>query len=163
MAITFSVLREEHLADIVAIYNWYALNSTATFHTTEVSIEEMRSILIFDHPKFGAFVIQDEGQVIGYCGLMRFKPRQAYDITAESVVYLKPESIRKGIGTQAVAFLEDTARSRGMHSLLATVTSENANSIKMLEKCGYSSVAHYKEVGVKFGKLLDVDVLQKFL
>jgi phosphinothricin acetyltransferase len=67
------------------------------------------------------------------------------------------------LGGSIVAFLEKTAVSRQIGVILASISGENTASIRLFEKMGYEKCAHYKEVGEKFGRLLDVVDYQKIL
>jgi phosphinothricin acetyltransferase len=159
----FEEAREEHLPKLLEIYNYYILNSTATFHINPISMEEMREIIFFDNPKYKAFVIKEKEDICGYCILTQFKKREAYDISAEVTVYLKPDYVGKGIGSLAIKHIETLARKNDIHALIAIICGENEKSIKLFEKNGYIKCAHYKEVGKKFGRLLDVVCYQKII
>jgi len=162
-SIEFKEMTEEYLPEVLELYNYYVLNTTATFHTTPLTLAEMREILFFDNPKFKTFVILSGGTVCGYAIAAQFKKREAYDSTAESTVYLKPEYTGKGIGDLAVKYIEDYALTQDFHVLIALICGENTQSIKVFEKNSYEKCAHYKEVGKKFGKWLDVVAYQKII
>jgi phosphinothricin acetyltransferase len=76
-------------------------------------------------------------------------------------IYLKPENTGKGIGAVALKYLEDSAKKAGIHVLIGTLSGENHASIRLLEKMNYVKCAHLKNIGEKFGKILDVVVYQK--
>ena len=99
----------------------------------------------------------------GYCYLTRHKPRQAYDRTAEVTIYLKPGFQKKGIGRLALTHLENQARTVGLKNIIGGISGDNATSIALFEKAGFAKCAHYKNVGEKFGKILDVVAYQKEL
>ncbi|HEX3006597.1 MAG TPA: GNAT family N-acetyltransferase, partial [Bacteroidales bacterium] len=101
--------------------------------------------------------------VVGYVILGYYKPRQAYDFTSEVTIYLHPEQTGKGIGNQAMEFIEKIARERKFHALLGVICSENEASIRLFKKFGYWECANFKEVGLKYGRLLDVVVYEKIL
>lgn len=161
--IEFLELDEIYLPQILEIYNYYIKNTTATFHIHPLTLNEMRRIVFYSDPRFKTFVIFNNDQLCGYCILTRFKAREAYRITAEATLYLKPEFTGKGIGSQALRFLEKLARQKGFHSLIGGICGENTASLKLFEKNGYTKCAHYKEVGKKFGRLLDIVHYQKLL
>lgn len=161
--IRFEETRDEYIPQITEIYNHYILNSTATFHMEKMSPEDMRDIVYTGNPRFTSFALLDGETVCGYCILTPFKKREAYDGTAEVTVYLKPEYIGKGLGKRSIQFLEDIARERGFHVLLAVICGENVQSIELFGKMGYSQCAHYREVGKKFGRMLDVISYQKII
>lgn len=161
--IKFLELDETYLPQILEIYNYYIKNTTATFHIHPLTLNEMRRIVFYNDPRFKTFVIFNDDQLCGYCILARFKTREAYSITAEATLYLKPEFTGKGIGSQALQFLEKLARQKGFHSLIGGICAENTASIKLFEKNGYHQCAHYREIGTKFGRLLDIVHYQKLL
>ena len=149
------------LAAILAIYNDYILNSTATFHSEKLTKKDLETFLFVSHPKYPSFLITDNDEMIGYCFLTQFKKRQAYDRSAELSIYLKPEFTGKGIGLVALDHLEAAAKKAGIHVLVGTICGENHASIKLMEKAGFSRCAHLKNIGEKFGKILDVVIYQK--
>lgn len=161
--IKFEEIQETHLTKVLEIYTYYVLNTTATFHAHVLDLEEMRELVVFDSPKYKTFVIYDEDTLCGYVILTQHKKREAYDGTAEVTVYLKHDYIGKGVGTLAVKFIEDYAKTKEFHVLVATICGENSKSIRVFERNGYIKCAHYKEVGRKFGQLLDVVAYQKII
>lgn len=163
MEIEFREMKEEYLDEVLAIYNHYVETSTATFHEKLQTKEEMRSIVFFQSPKYRTYAIFSGKTLCGYVLLTRYKARSAYDCTAEVTLYLRPECTGKGIGRQAIAFMEDFGRKQGFHSLVSVITGENTASIGLCTACGFEKCAHYKEVGCKFGRYLDVVCFQKLL
>jgi L-amino acid N-acyltransferase YncA len=161
--ISFVELCDERLNEITEIYNHYILNSTATFHGRRLSAEEMKEIVFFENPKYKTYLILQDDVICGYVILSQHKKREAYDGTAEITVYLKPDLTGKGIGTIALKHIEEIAHKSDIHVLVATIAGNNNSSIKLVEKNGYFKCAHYKEVGRKFGQLLDVVAYQKIL
>ena len=95
-------LQEKDFHVVKEIYDYYILNSTATFHTDLISIEELKSVILTGHPKYRSFQIDYEGETCGYCYISQYKKRQAYDRTAEVTIYLKPEYSGKGIGRETL-------------------------------------------------------------
>ena len=159
--VDFSPVTKKDLAAIIDIYNHYILNSTATFHSEKLSKKDLEEFLYVSHPKYPSFLIKDSNEIIGYCFITQYKKRQAYNRSAELSIYLKPEFTGKGIGAVALSYLETAAKKAGIHVLVGTLCGENHASIRLLEKSGYSRCAHLKNIGEKFGKILDVVVYQK--
>ena len=154
---------EQHLPSILTIYNHYVLNSTATFHTHPLSIDEMRSLVLFESKRYKSYAIFHHDCFAGYVLLTQHKAREAYNSTAEVTIYLSPDYTGKGLGRYALCFIEDIARQIGFHALIATICGENAPSLSLFERCGYHRCAHYKEVGWKFDRYLDLIALEKLL
>jgi len=156
-------LKETDFHLVKEIYDHYILNSTATFHTNLITIEELKSVILTNHPKYKSFLINYEGEICGYCYIAQYKKRQAYDRTAEITIYLKPEYSGKGIGKATIEKLEDMAKSKEICVLIGIISGDNLPSIKLFEKCGYEKCAHFKQVGQKFNKILDVVAYQKII
>lgn len=161
MEISFKIIDASDFPAIREMYDWYVKNSTATFHTGEVTVEEMKEFIYLDHPWYHSFLIYLGKELAGYCFLTNYKKRQAYDRTAEVTIYLKQEFCHKGIGRVALEHLEQRARLNGLKNLVGIISGDNEGSIALFEKCGYTKCAHYKNVGEKFNKVLDVVAYQK--
>jgi L-amino acid N-acyltransferase YncA len=159
----FDEMSEKYIEDVSRIYNFYILNTTATFHTRELSDKEVGKIVQSGNERFKAYVTLDDDLVCGYSFLAPYKKREAYDSTAEITVYLEPEYIGRGIGSLTLGFLEKVAVEKGFHVLLAVICGENDQSIKLFSKNGFEKCGHYKEVGKKFGRLLDIVSYQKII
>lgn len=151
------------LGIVKEIYDYYILNSTATFHTDLITISELQEVIPIGLPKYKSFLINYEGEICGYCYISQYKKRQAYNRTAEVTIYLKPDYLGKGIGKEVLESLETIAKNNDISILIGIITGENNLSIRLFEKCGYEKCAHFKEVGEKFNKVLDVVAYQKIL
>lgn len=163
MNITFKEIRFEDLPRLLEIYKYYVQNTTATFHINTPTLNDMKELMFFEEPRYQTFVIFDEDLICGYVILSQFKKREGYDGTAEVTVYLRLDYTGKGVGSTAIRFIEKFALMSGVHVLIATICGENNNSIKAFEANGFSKCAHYKQVGEKFGQLLDVVAYQKII
>lgn len=163
MNIRFEPLKESDFTELKRIYDWYIANSTATFHTEPIAISELREFIYVDHPRYKAYLIYVDESVAGYGYFTYYKKRQAYDRTAEITLYLDHELRGKGIGKEAVKFLEQKAIEAGLKNLLAIITGDNSGSIALFSNAGYTKCADFKNVGEKFGKILDVVGYQKEL
>ncbi|HEX8004406.1 MAG TPA: GNAT family N-acetyltransferase [Mycobacteriales bacterium] len=102
-----------------------------------------------------------DGDLLGYLLVAPFKGRCAYRDTAEVTVYLDAAACGRGLGRAALAFAEEHARAAGLHALLAVVCAENEPSLRAFARAGYEEVGRLREVGRKFGRLLDVVYLEK--
>ncbi|QYR19146.1 GNAT family N-acetyltransferase [Paenibacillus sp. sptzw28] len=162
--ITFVEIREDHIPDLLSIYNHYVLSSTITFNTEPLSELEMKN-LIMNHNsnRYKSFVILNHEFISGYILITQYKARQAYDNTAEITIYLKPEFIGQGLGKHSLQFIEGVAKDKGFHTLVAGLCTENERSRHLFEGNGYLKCAHFKEIGYKFGRFLDVEYFQKMI
>ncbi|NLG88414.1 MAG: N-acetyltransferase [Clostridiaceae bacterium] len=161
MDITFEKVNTSHLEHIAEIYSYYVLNTTYTFHCHVLNTDEIKNLVIFTNQRNCAFLIRLDGNVAGYVILGKHSEREAFNDTGEVAIYLKPEFCGKGIGGHALRFIEDYARKMGFHVLIATICTENSKSIRLFERNGYVKCGHYREVGKKFGRLLDLAAYQK--
>jgi L-amino acid N-acyltransferase YncA len=78
--------------------------------------------------------------VCGYCYISRYKPRQAYDRTAEITIYLKPEFWNKGIGKETIRMLEQVAKQNGICVLIGVITGENLSALNYLKNAAMKNV-----------------------
>jgi L-amino acid N-acyltransferase YncA len=161
--VTFEEMKEEHLREILDIYNYYVRNSTATWHYHALDEAEMRGLVFSENDRYRTFVIRTDGQICGYVSVRQYKTREAYGDTAEIGIYLRDGCCGRGVGDLAVKHIEEFAAGVGIHVLLASISGDNEGSVRLFEKNGYEKCAHYREVGKKFGKLLDNVVYQKIL
>ncbi|KUG05381.1 phosphinothricin n-acetyltransferase [hydrocarbon metagenome] len=161
--VRFEQIEEEHLNSILDIYQYYVLNTTATFHDHALSVDEMKKLVFFDNSKYRTFIIIEDEVIAGYVILKRYKEKGAYDATAEVTVYLKTEYIGRRLGSLAVQYIESYAKTVGIHVLIAYICGENLKSINLFCRNGYFKCAHYKDVGRKFDQVLDVVAYQKIL
>lgn len=159
----FTELTEDDLPAVKEIYDYYILNSTATFHTTNISLDELKESVFIHHPKYKSYLINESDKICGYCYLTQYKKRQAYDRTAEITIYLKSGYQGKGTGLKAIDYLESDAIKNGIKVLIAIICGDNTPSIRLFEKAGFEKCAHFKKVGEKFGKILDVMAFQKII
>lgn len=176
--IRFEPIEEQHLPEVLSIYNHYVEHTTVSFHTELLSLEQMRAQIMNVPAHYKSYVIIEEQDardnsvvsnaesapaIAGYILMTQHKNKQAYDVTAEVTIYLKPGQTGKGLGGKSLTFLEQAGVASGFHVLIATVCTENANSIALFERYGYEKCAHFREVGYKFGRHLDIASYQKII
>ena len=126
--------KEEHLEELTEIYNYYVLNTTATWHAQPMTANEMRKLVVSNNEKYKTFVVSEAGRVCGYASIREFKPRDAYVGTAEIGIYFRSDCCGKGLGKEALGHLEAYAKNAGFHVLIAAISGENTNSIRLFEK-----------------------------
>jgi phosphinothricin acetyltransferase len=112
------------------------------------------------HP---VIVAQSDGAVVGWGSLEVFRGKPAYRRTAELSIYVRHNSHRRGIGRAIVDELVTRASALGHHALVGGCCSESTAAIALLEARGFSRVAHFREVGHKFDRWLDVVFLERLL
>ena len=156
---------EADAAEIADIYNYYIRNSTATFEENEVTPEDIVSrVQEVIGSGFPWLVAQgsEKGseKVIGYAYANRWNPRAAYRHTAEVTIYLLPEDTSTGSGTKLYEALFSRLREKSIHVAIGGITLPNPASVAIHEKFGMKKVAHFEDVGYKFGEWLDVGYWQ---
>lgn len=146
----------EDAAQIAEIYNYYILNTHQTFETEALSAEEMQRRVAEVSGKYPYLVAEENGEIYGYAYADRFKLRRAYAYSAEVSIYVKNEAKQKGIGTQLYEKLFEDLKETDIHAIMAGISLPNDASIKFHQKLGFSKVAHFREVGYKLGRWIDV-------
>lgn len=149
-------VRIQDAADIVAIYNRYIVDTTVTFETEPLSVDEMQKRITTIASSFPYFVYEFEGRVVGYAYVHLWKERAAYSRTLETTIYLDPDIRHSGIGTKLMHHVIDECRCLDYKVLIACITAENGESLEFHKRLGFVQVSHFHNVGEKFGRLLDV-------
>lgn len=150
-------------AAIAEIYNEAIATTTATFDTEPKSIEERIRWLQSHDERHPVLVAELDGEIVGWASLTAWSDRAAYGDTVETSFYVHSSHRGRGIGRKLQVALIEEAQRLGFHTLIARITDGSAESIHLHETTGFVHVGTLKEVGRKFGKLLDVHVLQKML
>lgn len=149
---------------ITAIYNHYILNTVVTFELDPLNDSDIHSrieqVLTKQLPWF---VIEQQGEVVGFAYANTWKERVAYQNTAEITVYIAPQALGKGLGRLLYAALFEALAKTHIHSVIGVVTLPNVASEKLHEQFSMEKAAHFKEVGYKFDKWLDVGYWQGFI
>ena len=148
---------------IASIYNYYILNTDATFVEKVITIKECVDKIKLITSKYPFIVFEENNEVLGYAYGSQFRPESAYNCTVESTVYVKPGVQGKQIGTALYTELISVLKQQEFKSVLGVLTIPNLSSEKLHNKLGFTQVAHLKNVGFKFNKWLDVGVFQLML
>jgi L-amino acid N-acyltransferase YncA len=148
------------LEAITEIYNEAVLTTTGTFDTEPKTLDEQRSWFKHHGGKYPVVVAELNTVVIGWASLSRWSDRCAYTDTAELSLYVKQEYRRRGVGRKLMDAIVAEGRNAGLHSVLARIAEGNENSIRLHESVGFHVVGVMREVGRKFGQLLDVSLMQ---
>lgn len=151
------------LPTITEIYNDAILNTVATFDLEIKSVEEMRLWLEKHGEDYPVVVCQSEGQIVGYASLNEYSPKRAYAATAEVSVYINSGRRREGFGRTLLGAIIEAGMQKGIHAMIARITEGNDISIHLFEEFDFIHVGKLREVGTKFGRLLDVDIYQRTL
>ena len=162
---TIRASTEQDLPAITAIYAHHVLSGTATFETTAPSQDEMAARRADVLGKGLPYLVAEEDdRVLGFAYCQWFKPRPAYRFSAEDSIYLHPDASGKGLGRRLLAELAAQAEAAGIRKLMAVIgDSANAASIAVHRSIGFEPVGVFKSCGWKFGKWLDIVLMEKTL
>lgn len=136
------------------IYNYYVANTTISFEEQPVSVLEMEKRI--EKATLPWLVYEKEKTAVGYAYANKWKERSAYRHTLEVTVYLSQTAVGQGIGTQLYEALLAALDDFAVHALIGVIALPNAASIALHEKLGFTKAAHFKEVGWKFNRWIDV-------
>ncbi|MEJ2635011.1 MAG: GNAT family N-acetyltransferase [Calditrichia bacterium] len=152
----------EDAAAICGIYNHYIRETAITFEvdsvTEEVMLKRINSILEAGFPWLVA--VEDNRIIAGYAYAQPWKTRRAYRYSLESTIYLHPGSTGRGTGSRLYGELLSWIRGAGYHTVIGGIALPNPASIALHEKFGFGKVAHFREVGYKFERWIDVGYWQ---
>ena len=145
------------------IYNVEVETSTVTFDLRPRTPEEQRAWLGARNGAHVALVAVDDGTVVGFASLSPWKERPAYRTSVEDSVYVHRDHQGRGIGKLLLGRLLETAEASGFHAVFARIVGGHEASISLHAAFGFEIVGTEREVGRKFGKWLDVVVMERLL
>ena len=165
MAATTNIIirdaREQDLSAILEIYNHVILNTTSVYseepHTYQMRLSWYNERI---NNGFPVFVAEQEEQVIGFASFGHFRVWPCYRYTVENSVYVHADHRGKGVSKLLMQPLIDRAREIGMHAMIAGIDADNEVSYKLHQAFGFVEVAHFKEVGFKFDRWLDLKFME---
>lgn len=166
ITIAETMIRKVAVSDarrISSIYNRYIETSTATFEENPLTIDDAANRIKKITENYPWIVFEEQGNVIGYTYADKWKERTAYRHSVETAIYLDPEHQGKGIGTKLKGSMIEILRDEGFHCVISGIALPNPPSVALCEKHGFKKVAHFREVGYKFGKWIDVAYWQLIL
>ncbi|MGQ3000825.1 MAG: GNAT family N-acetyltransferase [Hydrogenophaga sp.] len=157
--------RDEDLDAITRIYGHHVLHGTGTFETTPPTPAEMTARRADVLGKGLPWLVAEEGgQVLGYAYGNWFKPRPAYRFSVEDSIYMDPAAHRQGLGRALLAELLAALERAGTRKVMAVIgDSANAGSIGVHKALGFEPVGVVQSCGWKFGRWLDIVLMQKTL
>lgn len=143
-------------AQLCEIYNHYVRNTVITFELEEKNEEDFINEISELSDKYPYQVAVQNDKVLGYAYANAWKQRTAYQHTVESSIYMNPEFTSRGIGYHLYLNLVSQLKKQGIHSVIAGISLPNVTSVRLHEKIGFHKVAHFREVGNKFNKWIDI-------
>ncbi|SMF03394.1 phosphinothricin acetyltransferase [Alteromonadaceae bacterium Bs31] len=158
------MIRDVEKADyqtIVAIYNHYICNTVISFEEEEIDCGEISNRVDKVHSAgLSWLVVEQNHKVLGYAYASLWNERAAYRNTVEVSVYLHHQAVGKGYGRMLYEALFHRLRKTSVHVVISGIALPNPESVRLHEKFGMKKVAHYQEVGYKFGQWIDVGYWQ---
>ncbi len=159
-------IRNARLSDVEAITRIYSeaiRTTTATFDTKPKSVRDRLQWLKSHGKRHPVIVAELNGIVVGWASLSPWSDRSAYKDTGETSFYVGTAYQGQGVGRKLKEAIIDRARRLRFHTLIARVAEGSDVSLHLNDSFGFAHVGTLKEVGRKFGRLLDVHILQKML
>lgn len=159
-------LRNASVADAEAlrtIYNREVLETTNTFDLEPRTLSQQQEWIREREGALGVIVAELDGKVAGFASLSPYRPRAAYRTSVENSVYVAASARGAGVGRALMDELIDGATQRGFHTIVARIAGGHEASIGLHQSCGFRVVGTERQVGRKFGKWLDVVVMQRML
>lgn len=148
---------------IRALYNVEVLTSTATFDLVPRTAEEQKAWMAAHSGVYPALVAEEEGGVVGFSSLSPYRPRPGYSTAVEDSVYVAAGLRRRGVGRLLLTGVVELARDHGFHSIVGRISAEQPASIGLHLSCGFEMVGIEREIGRKFGRFIDVAIVQLLL
>lgn len=157
-------IRKAKISDLNAIteiYNEAIRTTTATFDT-EPKTEDEQKVWFNSHgPRYPILVAESNGIIVGWASLSKWSDRCAYSGAAEVSLYVKGEFRGKGIGRKLMEAIISEGKRVDFHTVIGRIAEGNDVSIHLAESVSFLHIGIMREVGRKFGKLLDVYLMQK--
>jgi phosphinothricin acetyltransferase len=156
-------IRQAALADlgqITEIYNDAIQKTTATFDTEPKTLEEQEGWFAEHDARYPVLVVDEDGLIVAWASLSQWSDRCAYCDTAEISLYVKEEHRGKGIGKQLMRAIIQEGKTAGLHTVIARIAGSNKISADLCKSFGFQYIGTMREVGKKFGNLLDVHLMQ---
>ncbi|MBU8537270.1 GNAT family N-acetyltransferase [Falsiroseomonas tokyonensis] len=161
---TIDEATEADLPAILALINQAIAETTAVWHLQPETLETRGAWFAARRAAGLPVLVARRGDtVLGFASYGPFRPFAGYDATVEHSVYVDPAAHRQGIGAALLAALEAQARAQGRHVMVGAVEAGNAGSIALHLRAGFVETGRMPEVGRKFGRWLDLVLLQKRL
>jgi len=161
--VTIRSARSEDAADIQAIYAPFVQETSVSFETVPPSVETMAARISSNLARHGYFVAQLDAGILGFAYASPYRPRPAYDRTAEVSVYLAPQAQGRGLAQALYRALFAHLAARGFHTAVAIVTLPNPQSAQLHERCGFAHVGSLQDVGRKFGQWHGTAIYQRMI
>lgn len=155
---------EEDLPAILEIYNEIIENTTAVYDYEPHSLQMRQQWFNAKREQgFPVFVAEEGERIVGFSSIGPFRAWAAYKYTVENSVYVAADCRGRGIGKMLIPPLIEVAKNLKLHSIVAGIDATNESSLRLHQEFGFKEVAHFRQVGFKFNKWLDLKFLQLIL
>lgn len=164
MSTTIRPATPADLPAVTAIYNHAVVHTTAIWNDAVVDLANRRAW--YDARRelgYPVLVAEIDGTVAGYGSFGPFRASDGYRFSVEHSVYVAEAVRRRGVASRLLEALVDEARRLGKHVMIAGVAADNDASIRLHLHHGFVETGRMPEVGIKFGRWLDLVFLQKTL
>jgi L-amino acid N-acyltransferase YncA len=162
MEIDFEKMSVGHRKDIMDIFNYYVENTFSAYPETILPYEFYEKFLEVtkDYP---AYSIKIKEKIIGFCFLRAYNPFPTFRECAEITYFIHKDYTGMAIGKVALDKLEMEAKMKGIKTLLASIASENNQSIAFHKKNGFKECGRFEKIIKKKGKQYDLIWMQKII
>lgn len=168
--ISIRFARPEDAKELLKIYTYYVTDTAISFET-EVPSEEEFKLRIEEVLKSYPYIVAcKDDEILGYAYLHSFVGRKAYELSAETTIYLNPDKKKMGIGKKLYSVLEDIAKAQNitnLYSCIGYVDKEdeylNNNSVQFHEHIGFRMVGKFENCGHKFGRWYHMVWMEKII
>lgn len=161
------MIRPAEAADapaLAALLNHWIETTAVTFNPVPKTADDILVMIAATAAAGHAFLVAAEGEtLLGQASYGQFRAGEGYRTCMEHSISLTPAAKGKGIGRALMAAIEDHARDVGAHQMIAGVSGENADGRAFHERLGYRHIATIPEAGFKFGRFMDLVLMQKIL
>lgn len=153
------IARQADLPRLLEIYNYEVTHGVATLDVHPQTMEQRQAWFdahnVENHP---LYVAEQNGVVAGYASLSAYREKEAFASTVELSIYVAPDCRRQGVAAALMEFILQKAREDARtHNVVSVITAGNEASIRLHKRFGFTFCGTVPEVGVKFGRLLDID------
>ncbi|WP_232796427.1 GNAT family N-acetyltransferase [Roseovarius salinarum] len=156
--------RAEDAAGIAALWNPVIRDTAVTFTSLEKTQRDLSRDIAMRQADGKAFLVaENEGRIVGFATYFQFRAGPGYARTMEHTLVVAPQVRGAGVGRALLSALEDHARAGGAHAMFAGVSAENPAGVAFHARLGYRTIARLPQVGRKFGRWMDLVLMQKWL
>ena len=161
MSVSIRPAEHADLAAITEIYNEAGVGTTASYDLEPVTLESRRAWFEQRTARgFPTVVAEQDGRVVGYAAYGSFRDKAGYDYTVEHSVYVHRDVRQSGVGRTLMTELISHAQTHGVHVMLGVLDGDNSASLAFHRTLGFVEVGRMPQVGRKFGRWLDVVLVQ---